>query len=329
MVSISDIQGSISEQLAGFDDFVATHFRSDESAMQAMLADALASRGKGVRPMLVFLTFGLCGGVDCGSVGRANIAAMMCEMIHLASLIHDDVLDESSMRRGRPTLNSVWQSKRAVLAGDYILAKNLSVGMGSGEFDLVAHIVEAIGRLCEGEVLQDDCAKRGVASLNDYMRVIELKTASLLSVSASSGGLAAGAGASAVATLGEFGRLVGLAFQIQDDILDYGDGVELGKDCGQDLREGKFTLPLLMAMDCCGDCDERAGVAELVRGCVAGDGDFERVMSFVQLYNGVDLSRKKAEEYIASAHRLLSSFDDSKYKTSLFRLCDYVLERLK
>ncbi len=328
MVNISDIQGAVSSELSGFDSYVSERFSSDESAMQEMLCEALSSRGKGVRPMLVFLVYRLCGG-DSAGLERANVAAMMCEMIHLASLIHDDVIDESSVRRGRPTMNSRWQSKRAVLVGDYILAKNLSIGMGSGQFDLVAHIVEAIGLLCEGEVVQDDCVRRGVVSVSDYMRAIELKTASLLSVSASSGALAAGAALEDIGVMGEFGRLIGLGFQIQDDILDYIGDDALGKACGQDLRECKFTLPLLLALESCSDLTLRESIICKVRDGLPGISDFEEVLAFVQLYKGIELAKVVAGGYLSSASKLLNRFSGSKYNIALNNLTLYILERNK
>ena len=164
-------------------------------------------------------------------------------MIHVASLIHDDVIDEADMRRGKPSANARWQSHKAVILGDYILAKNMNIGLQSGQFDLVTHVCGSMAALCEGEVLQDECAANSTMTRQAYLDIIYKKTASLLGVSASAGALAVGATRDRVATMRRFGEAVGMAFQIQDDILDYTPTAHTGKPANNDLREGKITLP--------------------------------------------------------------------------------------
>ena len=155
------------------------------------------------------------------SLGRRPcLAAMLVEMIHVASLIHDDVIDESDTRRGKPSVNARWQSHKAVILGDYILARNMNLGLQSGQYDLVTHICGAMSALCEGEVLQGDCAEKHVMTRKSYLDIVHKKTASLIGVSASSGALAVGATRDKVARMRHFGESLGMAFQIQDDILD-------------------------------------------------------------------------------------------------------------
>ena len=187
-----------------------------------MLRYALSARGKGIRPMLVMLSAAMNAPVKGAATGRrACLAAMLVEMIHVASLIHDDVIDEADMRRGKPSANARWQSHKAVILGDYILAKNMNIGLQSGQFDLVTHVCGSMAALCEGEVLQDECAANSTMTRQAYLDIIYKKTASLLGVSASVGALAVGATRDRVATMRRFGEAVGMAFQIQDDILDY------------------------------------------------------------------------------------------------------------
>lgn len=172
--------------------------------------------------MLVMLSAAMNAPVKGVAAGRrACLAAMLVEMIHVASLIHDDVIDEADMRRGKPSANARWQSHKAVILGDYILAKNMNIGLQSGQFDLVTHVCGSMAALCEGEVLQDECAANSTMTRQAYLDIIYKKTASLLGVSASAGALAVGATRDRVATMRRFGEAVGMAFQIQDDILDY------------------------------------------------------------------------------------------------------------
>ncbi len=327
MITLSQIQRPIAESLKEFDKFVAEQFRSDNNILSEMIQDALSSRGKGIRPMLVMLSAGLCS--EAGVVTRrAHIAAMMVEMIHLASLIHDDVIDEAPERRGKPSLNAKWQSKRAVLAGDYILARNLTIGLSSGQFDLVSHIVGAIAILCEGEVIQDDCARRHTITREEYLSIIAKKTASLISIAASAGAKAVGADSEVVDAMREFGRALGMAFQIQDDILDYQVSPNSGKQSYQDLSEGKITLPLLILLERASE-SERSEVLRDVEVAATDDKAKERVIAFVAQGGGVELSTQVMQQYITRAVSILATLPESEYRTALIDLCAFVSERDK
>ena len=240
MITLEDIHKPVTAELEAFDDFVERQFTAEGELLSDMLRYALSTRGKGIRPMLVMLSAAMNAPVKGASMGRrACLAAMLVEMIHVASLIHDDVIDESDMRRGKPSANARWQSHKAVILGDYILAKNMNIGLQSGQFDLVTHVCGSMAALCEGEVLQDDCARNRTMTRQAYLDIIYKKTASLLGVSASAGALAVGATRDKVATMRRFGEAVGMAFQIQDDILDYTPSAHTGKPANNDLREGK------------------------------------------------------------------------------------------
>lgn len=324
MITLQQIQRPIAESLKEFDTFVAEQFRTDNSLMGEMLQDALSSRGKGMRPMLLMLSAALCSG---GYVGkRSYIGAMMVEMIHLSSLIHDDVIDEAPTRRGKPSLNAKWQSKRAVLAGDYILARNLSIGLSSGQFDLVTHIVGAIATLCEGEFIQDDCARRHTMSRDEYLSIIAKKTASLISISVSAGARSAGASQDKINAMREYGRALGMAFQIQDDILDYTPSANSGKTTYQDLVEGKITLPLLIPLERASE-SEREQILELVRRASESEEACEAVAKYVTEQRGVELAQEVMREYLNRAIMNLSSFPESEYRSALVDLCAFVGQR--
>ena len=259
MITLDDIRKPVTAELEALDEFVDRQFTAEGELLSDMLRYALSARGKGIRPMLVMLSAAMNAPVKGAAAGRrACLAAMLVEMIHVASLIHDDVIDEADMRRGKPSANARWQSHKAVILGDYILAKNMNIGLQSGQFDLVTHVCGSMAALCEGEVLQDECAANSTMTRQAYLDIIYKKTASLLGVSASAGALAVGATRDGVATMRRFGEAVGMAFQIQDDILDYTPTAHTGKPANNDLREGKITLPLLSVLDRASDSRRRA-----------------------------------------------------------------------
>ncbi len=325
MITLSQIQRPIAESLKEFDKFVEDQIKSDNNLLSTMLSDALSSRGKGVRPMLVMLTAAMIS--KNGYVSkRAHIAAMLVEMIHLASLVHDDVLDEASTRRGKPSLNAKWQSKRAVLVGDYILATSMSVGMKSGQFDLVNHIIGAIAILCEGEVIQDDCARRRAMTREEYLSIISKKTAALIAISTSAGAMAAGGSHEQVARMREFGRALGMAFQIQDDILDYTPSANSGKALYQDLSEGKITLPLLILLERA-DEEQQTKILELVTKGVDDEESRMKIVKFVDENDGVGLATAVMQQYVERALTILGDEEESEARAALVDLCAFVGER--
>ncbi len=325
MVTIDQINKPILEELAQFDQFIADQFKADSPLLSQMLTYALSTRGKGVRPMIVMLSAAI-NSVTGQVTRRAWIAAMMVEMTHLASLIHDDVIDESDMRRGKPSLNAKWQSHKAVLVGDYILGRNLSLGMASGQYDLVAHISKTITTLCEGELIQDDFADQKTMTKEGYIDVIFKKTASLISVSASSGAMAAGASADKVDLMRRFGESIGMAFQIQDDILDYTPSAKTGKPSNGDLREGKITLPLLAILDKADD-DQKRDLMNIFNRCQEDEEAINELQNIVVENGGIDFAREVMSAYIQKATAILAEYPDSEYRTALMNLCLYITER--
>ena len=266
MVTLDMIRKPVEGDLEAFEQFIRQKFTADGTLLSEMLDYALSARGKGIRPMTVLLSAALNAPAGQRSGGlRALLAATLVEMIHVASLIHDDVIDESDMRRGRASVNARWQSRNAVVVGDYILAKNMDLGLKSGQFDLVTHVCGAIATLCEGEILQNDKANRQEMTRASYLDIIYKKTACLIGVSASAGALAVGASREKQALMRKFGESIGMAFQIQDDILDYTRTARTGKPSNNDLREHKVTLPLLTVLESVGEERRRELLARLAR----------------------------------------------------------------
>lgn len=326
MVTIEAIRKPVESELDEFDRFVRSHFRADDGLLSQMLEYILSSRGKGIRPMIAFLSASINSA--SGYVGkRTHLAAMLCEMIHVASLIHDDVIDEADLRRGRKSVNARWQSRNAVLAGDYILARNMDIGMSSGQYDIVTHVIRCIAMLCEGEIMQNDHTARMDTTREVYFDIIRRKTASLISVSASAGALSAGASAEKVDRMRRFGEALGMAFQISDDILDYTSPAEItGKPSCADLRERKITLPLIEVLETA-DGERRRELLDALSKCSDDASQVEFLRDAVVDGGGIDRAREVMKAYLQRAMSTLAEYEPSPAREALVNLCTYVGER--
>ena len=327
MITLEEIRKPVTAELAAFDEFVERQFTAEGELLSDMLREALSSRGKGIRPLLVILSGAMNASVKGAAGGRrTSLAAMLVEMIHVASLIHDDVIDEADTRRGRPSVNARWQSHKAVILGDYVLAKNMNIGLQSGQFDLVTHVCGSMAALCEGEVLQDECAAERSMTLKTYLEIIHKKTASLLGVAASVGALAVGATRDRVATMRRFGESLGMAFQIQDDILDYTPSAQTGKPACNDLREGKITLPLLAVLEHASE-ELRADLLGRLARCREDDAAVESLRRTVEEEGGLAAAATAMQGYITRAVEMLADYEESDYRSALVNLCAFIAER--
>ena len=327
MITLEEIRKPVTAELAAFDEFVERQFTAEGELLSDMLRYALSSRGKGIRPLLVILSAAMNASVKGAAGGRrTSLAAMLVEMIHVASLIHDDVIDEADTRRGRPSVNARWQSHKAVILGDYVLAKNMNIGLQSGQFDLVTHVCGSMAALCEGEVLQDECAAERSMTLKTYLEIIHKKTASLLGVAASVGALAVGATRDRVATMRRFGESLGMAFQIQDDILDYTPSAQTGKPACNDLREGKITLPLLAVLEHASE-ELRADLLGRLARCREDDAAVESLRRTVEEEGGLAAAATAMQGYITRAVEMLADYEEYDYRSALVNLCAFIAER--
>ena len=336
MVTIDSIRKPILEDMEAFNSFVSENISAEGDLMHEMLTYALTSRGKGVRPMLTMLAASMITASgnenteECGKERhcskRTYLAAMLIEMIHTASLIHDDVLDSADERRGKPSVNAKWQSDMAIILGDYILARTMSIGMASAQYDLVTYVGSAMATLCEGEVLQSQHAKSFDTTREDYYHIIYQKTASLLGVSSALGALSVGASREDVDRLRKFGEAIGMAFQIQDDILDYNRQNNTGKPSNNDLREHKITLPLIEVMERKSE-QERKDIIDILKRCNEDESAVDAIQKIVDENGGAELAAKTMQAYLSRAMHLLSKYPDSPYRTSLINLCTYIAER--
>ena len=336
MVSLEAIRTPIASDIDAFEEFLKGQFSSDGKLMSEMLTHVLSARGKSVRPIIVMLTSALTssantrqwveGERNCSK--RTYLAAMMVEMLHTASLVHDDVIDNADTRRGRPSVNALWQSRNAVIMGDFLLARTMSAGMESAQYDLVSHIIGSVATLCEGEVLQSQHAADKDTTRQDYLEIIYKKTASLISISASAGAVSVMASREDVEQMRRFGEALGMAFQIQDDILDYSRSAQTGKPRNNDLREGKITLPLIEVLEQCTSA-ERLQLIDKLSQCATDDAAVEYIQNIVEVTGGLSLAARTMQTYIDRAVAILSKYEDSPYRTALINLCAYVAERDK
>ena len=333
MITINDIRRPISADLEAFDKFVADNFNAEGEMLQEMLTYALSSRGKGIRPILTMLSGLTCTAApyrpdERNCTKRTYLAALMMEMIHTASLIHDDVLDSADERRGKPSVNAKWQSNLAIILGDYILARTMSIGMASAQYDIVSYVGSAMAALCEGEVLQSQHAKSLDTTREDYFTIIYQKTASLLGVCAALGALSLGAQREDIDRMRMFGEAIGIAFQIQDDILDYNRANNTGKPVNNDLREHKITLPLIEVMERKTEEEQKAIIA-LIERCDKDDVALDTLHAMVHDEGGIERATETMQAYLSRALHLVSKYEDTPYRKALIDLCTFVAERDK
>jgi octaprenyl-diphosphate synthase len=254
------------------------------------------------------------------------LAAMLVEMIHTASLVHDDVIDESLQRRGQASVNARWQSRNAVIVGDYILARNMDIGLKSGQYDLLTHIIGSMAILCEGEILQSDHAGKLNITKEDYFDIIYKKTASLFGSCASAGAISVGAPRKTVESMHKFGEMLGMAFQIVDDILDYTPNNNTGKPAANDLQERKITLPLIEVLEQATPELKEQIISAVERAATEPEA-VEFIREQVAKFDGVERARATLQRFLQRALSELSLLEDTPYRQAMIDLCTFVAER--
>ncbi len=320
-MNLKSISEPVREELKEFDDIFSASLKSNVAYIDIITKYVLKQKGKKIRPLLVLLSAKASGTVN----SRTYIAATLVELLHTATLIHDDVVDEAKTRRGIPSINAVWKNKAAVLIGDYLLSKGLLISLDNNEYDFLQVTSEAVRRMSEGELLQIQKARNFDSTEETYFKVISDKTASLIKTCCKLGALSGTNDQSYIEALSVFGENIGIAFQIRDDILDYtGRKKLLGKSTGNDLKEKKFTLPLIVALRNAPK-SKSSDIMKLIKS--DRKKKFDAVYDFVVEYGGVDYSIEKAEMHSAIAKQAISAFEDSTSKDALLNFADFVNER--
>ncbi|MBQ8863524.1 MAG: polyprenyl synthetase family protein [Rikenellaceae bacterium] len=325
MSLLEQIRRPVEDLLRECRTYMCDRMTADDPFVQSMLDYIIGNMGKGVRPLLVLLSSRLhAEGVALGE--RTNLAAMLVEMIHTASLVHDDVIDESPMRRGNPSVNNRWGANSAVLCGDYILATAFDAGMTSGHYDIPTFIISAMRQLCSGELVQNECNRTSTMTRELYLDIINKKTAVLLSTSAAVGAVAVGASRECVERMTEFGTALGMAFQIKDDILDYDVDAQTGKPSCNDLREGKITLPLLSVLESADEC-ERQRLVALLQAARTDECAVEQLREIVTTRGGLQAAQTLMDDYMNRARAVVAMYPASDVRRSLELLCEFVAAR--
>ena len=282
-------------------------------------------KGKQMRPMFVFLTAKMIA--DGVVEERTYRGACVIELIHTATLVHDDVVDDSNRRRGFFSINALWKNKIAVLVGDYLLSKGLLLSIDHGDFDLLRIISVAVREMSEGELLQIEKARRLDITEDIYYEIIRQKTATLIAACCALGAKSVSDNDAQVETMRKFGELIGMAFQIKDDLFDYTDEA-IGKPTGIDIKEQKMTLPLIYALNNCSS-KEKSWCINSIKNHNKDKKRVKEVIQFVKDKNGLAYAELKMVEFQHQALALIQNFPDSIYKDSLTLMVNYVIERKK
>lgn len=332
MASISDIRQPIESEWKRYEKVLHETLRADDKVQQRVLDYILSQRGKQLRPLVVLLCAQICNPITDKSLR----SAVALDLLHNASLVHDDVVDNSDMRRGQPAVHTQWTNKVAVLMGDYMLAK--VIGLVAEVRNIrILEIVSSLGQsLSSGEVLQLHYGASMWIDEAQYMRIIDQKTAQLFQACAEAGAESAGCTQRQRTALREYGRLLGLCFQIKDDIFDYSDLEEIGKPTMSDLRDGKVTLPLIEALRRAPQ-DEAEAIKAKGEWLVAKEEReqkeeakvLEEVKSFVMRFKGDEYAVQRMLDYKKQATEALNVFRDSAEKRSLLGLLDYAINRVQ
>jgi len=322
MSLLDDIKKPVEKEIAQFEDFFTRTLKSDVPLLKIILNYIFRRKGKQMRPLLVFLTARLNGTVS----ESTYIAATLIELLHTASLVHDDVVDDASERRGVLSINALWNSKIAVLVGDYMLAQGLLVSVDKNRFDMLEIVSEAVKSMSEGELLQLQKARKLNMKEDDYFRIISSKTAALIAACTACGATSATGDPDVIQLMKELGENIGIAFQIKDDLLDYEGNGLTGKAAGNDIKERKITLPLIHALEK-SPASERRHILNIVKGRKKTKAEINEVIKFVVENGGMDYAENKMNQYRDKAFAILDSYPDSDVKDSLKKFISYTTSR--
>ncbi|WP_297762846.1 polyprenyl synthetase family protein [uncultured Muriicola sp.] len=325
MKIVSQIKEPVSKEMELFEQKFFESMSSKVALLNRITYYIVNRKGKQMRPMFVFLTAKL---VNNGEVNeRTYRGASVIELIHTASLVHDDVVDESYKRRGFFSINALWKNKIAVLVGDYLLSKGMLLSVEHGDFDLLKIISVAIREISEGELLQLEKARRLDIDETVYYEIIRQKTATLIAACCSLGACSVQPDSTHVETFRKFGELCGMAFQIKDDLFDYGE-TKIGKPTGIDIKEQKMTLPLIYALNNASDKEKR-WLINSVKNHNRDKKRVKQVIQFVKDKGGLEYAESKMHAYQDEALQILETYPDSPYKEALQLMVNYVVDRKK
>lgn len=325
MKVVSQIKQPIVEEMELFEKKFFTSMSSNVALLNRITYYIVNRKGKQMRPMFVFLIAKM---VNEGKVEeRTYRGASVIELIHTATLVHDDVVDDSNRRRGFFSINALWKNKIAVLVGDYLLSKGLLLSIDNSDFDLLQIISVAVREMSEGELLQIEKARKLDITEAVYYEIIRQKTATLIAACCAMGARSVNANDDEVEKMRHFGELIGMAFQIKDDLFDYGNE-KIGKPTGIDIKEQKMTLPLIYTLNNCSE-NEKNRLINSVKNHNKDPKRVKEVIEFVKSSGGLDYAVSKMKSFQVQALDILNSYPESPYKESLILMVNYVIDRKK
>lgn len=321
--SLRTIKAPIEKELASFQSYFRDSMRSKVPLIDRITYYIVQRRGKQMRPMFVFLTAKVCGELN----DATNVAASMIELLHTATLVHDDVVDDSYERRGFFSINALWQKKVAVIVGDYLFSKGLLIALKNKQYQLLEIMSEAVEAMSEGELLQLEKARRLDIKESVYYEIIRGKTASLIASACACGAASTTKDEAVIKKMHLFGEKIGMAFQIRDDLFDYGTA-DIGKPLGIDIKEKKMTLPLIYALQNASRSDRRR-IINIVKRHNTDKKKVQEVIDYVIRSGGIEYTQQAMYRYRDEAFEILHQFPASPARTSIENLVNYVTERKK
>jgi octaprenyl-diphosphate synthase len=324
MSVLDEIKKPVEKEMEEFESYFGRTMKSDIPLLKIILNYILRRKGKQMRPLLVFLTAKLNGTIS----ESAFVAATLIELLHTASIVHDDVVDEASERRGSLSINALWNSKIAVLVGDYMLSMGLLVSVEKSRYDMLEIVSEAVKSMAEGELLQLQKARKMNIVEKDYYKIIISKTAALIAACTATGARSVTDNPDTIQLMKDLGENIGIAFQIRDDILDYESNGLTGKTVGNDIKERKITLPLIHSLENASASQKRR-IISIVKRRKKTRAEINEVIKFVSATGGLYYAETRMNLYRDKALAILDSYPDSDVKDSLKSFVNYTTSRNK
>ena len=307
-----------------FEDKFKSSLKTRVPLLDKIMHYIIKRKGKQMRPMFVFL----CAKIFNNTQESTYTAASLIELLHTATLVHDDVIDEANFRRGVFSINALWKNKVSVLVGDFLLSRGLLLAVEKEEFGLLKIVSKAVKEMSEGELLQIEKTRRLNITEDIYFDIIRKKTAALISACCESGAASSGTSEENINLMKEFGEKVGIAFQIKDDLFDYTQSPLIGKPTGLDIREKKMTLPLIYTLNNISKQEKRF-IINTIKNDSKNSKKIERIILLVKKTKGLEFAEEKMNDYYNEALGFLEKIKDSEAKTSLIELVKYVVKRQK
>lgn len=318
---LDDIKTPIAREMDEFEQKFRASMKTKVLLLDKIMSYIVKRKGKQMRPMFVFLSAGTCGKIQESTFRGASLI----ELLHTATLVHDDVVDEANYRRGFFSVNALWKNKIAVLVGDFLLSRGLILSVENKDFNLLEIVTEAVKEMSEGELLQMEKSRRLDITEDVYYEIIRQKTASLIASCCAVGASSSGSSVDTVKKMRSFGEKIGMAFQIKDDLFDYGEA-EIGKPVGIDIREKKMTLPLIHALSKAGWMEKRR-IISIIKNDSENTKKVKEVIAFVKQSGGIEYAIDKMNNYHREAIDIMSEFPESSYKKSLLDLVQFTIDR--